>query len=164
QAMYYFINGYTSKLGGTEAGVTEPSPNFSPCFGGPFLPRPPQVYAQLLADRIREHKANVWLVNTGWSGGPYGVGARMKLAHTRAMIHAILDGGLAKAKYDVDPIFGLHIPTSAPNVPDGVLNPRDSWKDKAAYDEKAKDLAKRFRDNDAKFEMPDKVRAAGPKG
>jgi phosphoenolpyruvate carboxykinase (ATP) len=164
QAMYYFINGYTSKLAGTEAGVTEPQPNFSPCFGGPFLPRPPRVYADQLAERIKKHGANVWLVNTGWTGGPYGTGSRMKLAHTRAMITAALNGKLKNAKFHEDPIFGLHIPESVDDVPDGVLNPRDTWKDHGAYDAKAKELAKKFRENDAKFDMPDAVRKAGPKG
>lgn len=164
QAMYYFINGYTSKLAGTEAGVTEPIPNFSPCFGGPFLPRPPAVYAGMLAERIKKHRANVWLLNTGWTGGPYGVGARFKLAYTRAMVTAILDGSLAGASFSTDPVFGLSIPASVPNVPGNVLNPRDTWKDQAAYDAKARDLAARFRANDQKFEMPDAVRAAGPRG
>ncbi|HVZ93233.1 MAG TPA: phosphoenolpyruvate carboxykinase (ATP) [Phycisphaerales bacterium] len=166
QAMYYFINGYTSKLAGTEAGVKEPQPNFSPCFGGPFLPRPPRVYADMLAERIDKHGANVWLVNTGWSGGPYGVGARFKLKYTRAMVTAILDGSLAKAKFENDPVFGLAIPSEVPgsDVPKDVLQPRNTWKDKGGYDEKAKDLAKRFRENDGKFEMPEKVRAAGPRG
>ena len=163
QAMYYFINGYTSKLAGTEAGVKDPVPNFSPCFGGPFLPLPPKRYADMLAQKIEKHGANVWLLNTGWSGGPYGVGSRFKLAYTRAMVHAILDGKIAKAAFTPDPVFGLPIPTSVPGVPDEVLNPRNTWKDKDAYDAKAKDLAKRFRDNDAKFEMPDSVRSAGPK-
>jgi phosphoenolpyruvate carboxykinase (ATP) len=166
QAIYFFINGYTSKLAGTEAGVTEPQPNFSPCFGGPFLPRTPQSYGKMLAERIDRHHANVWLVNTGWSGGPYGTGSRFKLAYTRAMITAILNGSLKNAKFTADPVFGLPLPDSIPggSVPNEVLNPRNTWQDKAAYDAKAKDLAKRFRENDAKFEMEEKVRAAGPKG
>jgi len=163
QAMYYFINGYTSKLAGTEAGVTEPQPNFSPCFGGPFLPRPPRVYADLLAERIKKHDAHVWLVNTGWSGGPYGTGKRMKLSHTRAMIHAALNGKLKGAQFEKEPFFGLETPKSVPDVPDKVLLPRNTWADKSAYDAKAKDLAKRFRENDQKFEMDEQVRAAGPK-
>jgi phosphoenolpyruvate carboxykinase (ATP) len=162
QVMYYFINGYTSKLAGTEAGVTEPQPNFSPCFGGPFLPRHPHVYAQMLAHRVEQHNAHVWLVNTGWSGGPYGTGSRMKLAYTRAMISAILDGSLSKANYSNDPIFGLSIPANCPDVPDEVLNPRATWSDKDAYDTQAKDLASRFRANDKKFDMDDAVRNAGP--
>ncbi len=164
QAMYYFINGYTSKLAGTEAGVTEPQPNFSPCFGGPFLPRPPRVYAEMLAERIRAHKANVWLLNTGWTGGPYGVGSRFKLAYTRAFVTTILNGSLAKASFSPDPVFGLPLPASVPGVPAEVLNPRRTWKDGAAYDAQAKKLAMLFRENDAKFEMPDSVRGAGPKG
>ncbi len=164
QAMYYFINGYTSKLAGTEAGVTEPLPHFSPCFGGPFLPRHPREYAEMLAERIDNHHAHVWLVNTGWSGGPYGVGKRMSLKHTRAMITAALDGSLAKAEYETEPFFGLSIPKSIPgaDVPANVLNPRNTWADKADYDEKAMALAQRFRENDKKFEMPDAVRAVGP--
>ncbi|MCB9840377.1 MAG: phosphoenolpyruvate carboxykinase (ATP) [Phycisphaeraceae bacterium] len=164
QAMYYFINGYTSKLAGTEAGVTEPQPNFSPCFGGPFLPRPPVEYARMLADRIKKHNANVWLLNTGWTGGPYGTGTRFKLSYTRAMVTAILNGSLAKATFKPDAIFGLPIPSAVPNVPADVLNPADTWKDKAAYEAKAKDLAARFRANDKTFDMPENVRAAGPRG
>ncbi len=164
QAMYYFMNGYTSKLAGTEAGVTEPQPNFSPCFGGVFLPRPPIVYAKMLAERVKQHSANVWLLNTGWSGGPYGVGQRFKLAYTRAFVTAILNGTLNAAKFSPDPVFGLPIPASVPGVPSEVLNPRNTWKDGAAYDAQAKKLAKLFRENDAKFEMPDAVRAAGPRG
>lgn len=164
QAAYYFINGYTSKLAGTEAGVTEPQPNFSPCFGGPFLPRPPAEYAKMLSERIAKHGANVWLLNTGWTGGPYGTGSRFKLAYTRAMVTAILNGSLAKATFTPDPIFGLPIPDAVPGVPAEALNPRNTWKDGAAYDAQAKKLAKLFRDNDAKFEMSDAVRNAGPKG
>jgi phosphoenolpyruvate carboxykinase (ATP) len=164
QAMYYFINGYTSKLAGTEAGVTEPQPNFSPCFGGPFLPRPPMVYAEWLAKRVKEHNADVWLLNTGWTGGPYGVGERFKLKYTRAFVTAILDGSLRGVKYEEHPIFGLQIPTSAPNVPADVLNPRNTWKNTKAYDEKAKQLARLFRDNDSKYEISDAVRRAGPRG
>ena len=163
QAMYYFINGYTSKLAGTEAGVTEPQPNFSPCFGGPFLPRPPQVYAGMLAKRVKEHGANVWLLNTGWTGGPYGVGSRFKLAYTRAFVTAILNGSLAKAKFAPDEIFGLALPDAVEGVPSEVLHPRNTWADKAAYDAQAKKLAAQFRANDKGFEMPDAVRAAGPR-
>ena len=162
QAMYYFINGYTSKLAGTEAGVTEPQPSFSPCFGGPFLPRPPMVYADWLARRIEEHSTDVWLLNTGWTGGPYGVGHRFKLAYTRAFVTAILDGSLRSAEYEQHPIFGLQMPVEVHGVPREVLNPRHTWSDKTAYDEKAKDLARRFRENDAKYEIAPEVRAAGP--
>ncbi|MFN0060037.1 MAG: phosphoenolpyruvate carboxykinase (ATP) [Planctomycetota bacterium] len=164
QAMYYFINGYTSKLAGTELGVTEPQPNFSPCFGGPFLPRSPMVYAELLARRVAEHKSDVWLLNTGWTGGPYGVGQRFKLAYTRAFVTAILDGSLRNVKYEEHPVFGLQMPASAPNVPSDVLNPRNTWKDKSAYDQKAKDLAALFRKNDSKYTISPAVRAAGPRG
>ncbi len=164
QAMYYFVNGYTSKLAGTEAGVTEPQPNFSPCFGGPFMPRPPMVYAQMLAERIKKHKADVWLLNTGWTGGPYGVGKRFSLPYTRAMVSAILDGSLAHVHETKLPIFGLFVPDHIPGgaVPERMLNPRNTWSDNAAYDAKARDLAKRFRDNAAKVDMPEDVRAAGP--
>lgn len=164
QAMYYFVNGYTSKLAGTEAGVTEPQPNFSPCFGGPFLPRPPRVYADMLAERIDEHDSDVWLLNTGWSGGPYGIGRRFNLAFTRAMVSAILDGSLAAARFAPDPVFGLLIPHEVAGVPNDMLHPRQMWGDKAAYDLKAKELAARFRENDAKYDLPAEVRAAGPRG
>ncbi|MFO0783834.1 MAG: phosphoenolpyruvate carboxykinase (ATP) [Phycisphaerales bacterium] len=163
QAQYYFVNGYTSKLAGTEAGVKEPTPNFSACFGGPFMPREPMVYAEMLADRIRKHSSGVWLVNTGWTGGPYGVGNRFKLSYTRAILSAVLDGSLAKASFVEHPIFGLHMPTVVPGVPTEVLDPRNTWADKAAYDAKAKDLAKRFRDNDVKYTLSDAVRKAGPR-
>ena len=162
QAMYYFLNGYTSKLAGTEAGVTEPMPNFSACFGGPFMPRPPMRYAEMLRDRIATHKSDVWLLNTGWTGGPYGTGSRFKLAYTRAFVTAILDGSLRSAKFVKHPIFGLQMPTAVEGVPTEVLDPRNTWADKAAYDLKAKDLATRFRANDAKFAITDEVRAAGP--
>ena len=163
QAMYYFINGYTSKLAGTEAGVTEPQPNFSACFGAPFMPRPPAEYAGMLAERIKKHDANVWLLNTGWTGGPYGVGSRFKLGYTRAMVSAILSGELAKAQYVEHEVLGLHMPTAVPGVPQEVLHPRNTWKDGKAYDEKARDLARRFRENDKKYEMSDAVRGSGPK-
>ena len=162
QAMYYFINGYTSKLAGTEAGVTEPLPNFSPCFGGPFLPRPPMDYAKWLERRVEEQNAHVWLLNTGWTGGPYGIGERFSLQWTRAFVTAILDGSLADAEYVEHPVFGLYIPTSAPNVPAEVLDPRTTWADGEAYDSMASELAQRFRTNDQKYDMTDTVRAAGP--
>ena len=162
QAMYYFVNGYTSKLAGTEAGVTEPQPNFSPCFGGPFLPRAPIVYAEWLARRIEEHDADVWLLNTGWTGGPHGVGSRFSLPWTRAFVRGILDGSLRDAGTVTHPIFGLHMPTAVEGVPAEVLDPRNTWADKDAYDEKARDLAARFRANDSKYELTEEVRAAGP--
>ena len=171
QAMYYFINGYTSKLAGTELGVTEPQPNFSACFGSPFLPRPPKVYAEMLAGKVAKHNADVWLLNTGWTGGPYSdpkkndpsAGHRFKLAYTRAFVTAILNGTLKNAKFTPDPVFGLPIPTAVEGVPSDILNPRNTWKDGAAYDTKAKELAKKFRENDKKFDMPEQVRNAGPK-
>jgi phosphoenolpyruvate carboxykinase (ATP) len=164
QAMYYFMNGYTSKLAGTEAGVTEPQPNFSPCFGGVFLPRPPVTYAQQLAEKIKQHGANVWLLNTGWTGGPYGTGKRFSLKYTRAFVTAILDGSLAKAEYHQDPIFGLSIPKAVHGVPSEVLMPRNTWADGAAYDASAKKLAAAFRENEKQFEMPANVKAVGPRG
>jgi phosphoenolpyruvate carboxykinase (ATP) len=163
QAMYYFINGYTSKLAGTEAGVTEPQPNFSACFGGPFLPRPAMVYARMLAERIREHDADVWLLNTGWTGGPYGVGHRFKLVYTRAFVTAILSGSLRNVEFETDEVFGLHMPVDVTGVPRDVLHPRNTWKDKAAYDAQAKKLAGLFRQNDAKYDIDSTVRAAGPR-
>ena len=168
QAMYYFLNGYTSKLAGTEAGVKEPQPNFSPCFGGPFLPRPPMVYAEMLAERIKKHGAHVWLLNTGWTGGPYGVGNRFKLSYTRTFVTRILDGSLAKVPFETHPIFGLQMPTAVEGVPSDVLNPRNTWvggpgADKAAYDAKATELAKKFRENESKFKMTAEVIAAGPR-
>jgi phosphoenolpyruvate carboxykinase (ATP) len=163
QAMYYFVNGYTSKLAGTEAGVTEPQPNFSPCFGGPFLPRAPMVYAEWLARRIEERDADVWLLNTGWTGGPYGIGKRFDLPWTRAFVSAILDGSLRQAQFEEHPIFGLHMPTSVDGVPDEVLNPAHTWSDAAAYEKQARDLAGRFRENDSKYAVSDEVRRAGPR-
>lgn len=164
QAAYYFINGYTSKLAGTEAGVTEPQPNFSACFGSPFMPRRPTEYAQMLSERIQKHGAHVWLLNTGWTGGPYGTGKRFSLKYTRAMVHAIQKGSLLGSRYTADPVFGLHIPYSVPGVPIEVLHPRNTWKDGAAYDAQAKKLAAMFRENAAKFEMSEKVMRAGPTG
>ncbi len=163
QAQYYFVNGYTSKLAGTEAGVTEPQPNFSVCFGGPFMPREPMVYAGLLARRIAEHKCDVWLLNTGWTGGPYGVGNRFKLAWTRAFVAGILNGALRGASFATHPVFGLQMPTAVAGVPADVLDPRNTWADKAGYDAKAADLARKFRENDGKFKLSDAVRAAGPR-
>ena len=164
QAMYYFVNGYTSKLAGTEAGVTEPMPNFSPCFGGPFLPRPPAEYARLLADRIKKYRASVWLLNTGWTGGPYGVGKRFSLGYTRSMVTAILSGKLARETFEPDKVFGLHVPLHCDGVPAGVLHPESTWSDESAYYAQAKKLAAKFRENDATFDLDDEVRKAGPIG
>ena len=144
QAMYHFTCGYTAKVAGTERGVTEPQAAFSPCFGAPFMPLPVSVYAKLLGEKIKKHNVDVWLINTGWSGGPYGVGSRMKLPLTRAMVKAALNGTLKKVETKIDPIFGLAIPISCPDVPSEILNPRNTWKDKDAYDKKAKELQEMF--------------------
>ncbi len=163
QAMYHFLSGYTAKLAGTETGIgSEPVPDFSTCFGAPFMPLPPGVYAAMLGDRLRQHEAQCWLVNTGWTGGGYGVGQRIGLAHTRAMVHAVLDRQLADVKFVKEPTFGFNIPTSFPGVPYEILNPRNMWKDRAAYDRQAAMLAGKFRENFARFEVPDAVRNAGP--
>jgi phosphoenolpyruvate carboxykinase (ATP) len=151
ETMFYFLNGYTAKVAGTEAGVTEPQEVFSACFGAPFLPLPPKVYAEQLKKKIEEHDVKVWLVNTGWTGGGYGVGKRMKLGHTRAMLTAALEGNLDSVEYVQDPVFGLSIPTSCPDVPSEILNPRETWADKAAYDAKATELKGMFDANYTKF-------------
>ncbi|WP_422448455.1 phosphoenolpyruvate carboxykinase (ATP) [Thermoanaerobacterium sp. DL9XJH110] len=164
QAMYYFISGYTSKLAGTERGITEPQATFSSCFGAPFLPLSPMVYAGLLGEKIQKHSAGVFLVNTGWTGGPYGVGRRMDLKYTRAMIKAALNGELENVSYERDPIFGLMIPKTCPDVPENILNPRNTWQDKNAYDETARKLASSFAKNIGKFSgIAPEVLAAGPK-
>jgi phosphoenolpyruvate carboxykinase (ATP) len=161
QAMYYFLSGYTAKLAGTERGVTEPQTEFSACFGAPFLPLPPMAYAQLLGERIARYGSDVWLVNTGWTGGPYGVGRRMSIAHTRAIISAALDGSLAQVDTRPDPTFGFQVPTACPGLPAEVLNPRTTWADPDAYDATARNLVERFRANFAKFadEVTPEVRA-----
>jgi len=165
QAMYHFISGYTAKVAGTEKGITEPVPNFSACFGAPFMPMHPFTYAKLLGEKIARHDARVWLVNTGWSGGPYGVGKRMKISYTRAMVAAALSGALCDIETTPDPVFGLNVPVSVPNVPDQVLQPRNTWAHGAAYDEQAQKLARMFVDNFKQFadEVSEKVKAAGPK-
>lgn len=163
QAMYHFLSGYTSKLAGTERGVTEPEATFSTCFGAPFLPLAPGVYAKQLGEFIEKYDTKVYLVNTGWTGGAYGEGERMNLAYTRAMVKAALDGDLDAVEYEEDPIFRLAVPKSCPDVPSSVLNPRTTWKDPAAYDVKAKELANRFAENFAQFEgVASEVRDAGP--
>ena len=144
QAMYHFISGYTAKVAGTEAGVTEPQTTFSACFGKVFLPLHPTKYAEMLGKKMTENKVNVWLVNTGWSGGSYGVGSRMKLGYTRAMITAALNGQLDNVQFDTHPVFGLQMPTTCPDVPTEILNPRNTWADKNSYDTKANDLANKF--------------------
>lgn len=152
QAEYYFLSGYTSKLAGTERGVTEPEATFSTAFGEPFLPLNPRVYAEKLGRRIDEYGAEVYLINTGWTGGPYGVGRRMELSHTRAMISAALNGGFDDVEFVKEPHFGLHIPTRCPGVPDEVLNPQSTWEDKAAYERQARQLAELFAANWRRFE------------
>jgi phosphoenolpyruvate carboxykinase (ATP) len=166
QAMFHFLSGYTAKVAGTERGVTEPQATFSTCFGAPFLPRHPGVYAQMLGERLREHRSRVWLVNTGWTGGGHGVGKRMKLRFTRAMVRAALAGDLDGVETVTDPVFGLAVPVSVPHVPDEVLRPRETWEDPSAYDEAAAKLAGMFRENFEKFadEVPAEVVEAGPRG
>jgi len=162
QAMYHFLSGYTAKVAGTEAGLKEPTPNFSTGFGAPFLPLRPKIYAEMLGRRLKEHNTQCWLVNTGWFGGPYGVGARMKLPYTRAMVNAAIEGKLKNVEFEPDPAFGLSVPKSVPGVPPEFLRARDAWKDKAAYDKAAAELAARFAKNFEKFEVPENIRAAGP--
>jgi phosphoenolpyruvate carboxykinase (ATP) len=163
QALYWFLTGYTSKLAGTERGVTSPSSTFSACFGEPFLPLPPMRYASLLGQNLDLHRSDVWLVNTGWTGGPYGVGKRIPLQITRSIVNAVLDDDLDGSAVTIDPTFGFSIPQSMPNVPDTQLRPRESWADTAAYDTAARQLA---RDMAANFEQfPDvssAVHTAGP--
>ena len=163
-AMYHFLSGYTAKVAGTEKGVTEPKATFSTCFGAPFMVLHPTVYAKFLGERIARHEARVWLVNTGWTGGPYGIGTRMKIVHTRAMIHAALSGQLDSVPYERDALFNLDVPTLVPDVPAQVLNPRNTWADQAAYDGQARRLASMFAENFTAFEADSSpaVRAAGP--
>ena len=165
QAMFYFLSGYTAKVAGTERGVKEPQPTFSACFGQVFLPLHPGVYADLLGQRIAEHGSRVWLVNTGWTGGPYGVGQRMKLAYTRAMVRAALAGELDDVETTESPFFRLQIPTSVPDVPSEVLIPRNTWPDKDAFDKQALELANKFCQNFEQFadRVPEAVRTAGPR-
>ena len=164
-AMYHFLSGYTARVAGTEKGVTEPKAAFSTCFGAPFLPLNPNVYAKMLGEKIAKHQAHVWLVNTGWTGGPYGVGTRLKIAHTRGMITAALTGRLDHVTYQKHPIFNLDVPTTCPGVPDNVLDPRSTWPDGGTYDEQAKKLAGMFVENFKAFEkdVPPAVKDAGPK-
>jgi phosphoenolpyruvate carboxykinase (ATP) len=163
QALYYFLSGFTAKLAGTEIGVTEPQPTFSTCFGAPFLPQPPTVYAELLGKKLDEHGATVWLVNTGWTGGPFGEGHRMPIDATRSMLAEALEGRLADAEYRVDPVFGFEVPRAVHGVEPELLDPRSTWQDPEAYDRKARDLARMFRDNfEAKF-ADTGLAGAGPK-
>ena len=163
--MYHFLSGYTAKVAGTEKGVTEPKATFSTCFGSPFLPLPPSRYAAMLGDLIARHRAKVWLVNTGWTGGPYGVGTRMKIRYTRAMINAALAGALDAVAYERDPIFNVDVPGSCPDVPAEVLKPQNTWADAAAYQRQALKLARMFAENFKSFEagVTAEVRAAAPK-
>ena len=164
QAMYHFLSGYTAKVAGTERGVTEPRAAFSACFGAPFLPQPATVYADLLGDKLRVHGSRAWLVNTGWTGGRYGVGSRMKLGYTRAMVAAALGGALDDVSTTVDPVFGLRIPARVPDVPPDVLLPRGTWADGSAYDDAAAELAAMFKRNFEQFagRVTGRVGAAGP--
>jgi phosphoenolpyruvate carboxykinase (ATP) len=165
QAMYHFISGYTAKVAGTEIGVTEPQATFSACFGAPFLVWHPGKYAELLSAKMKKHNVNVWLVNTGWSGGSYGNGSRIKLQCTRAIIDAIHSGSLTSAPTQTDPVFGLEVITECPNVPEEILVPEDSWKDRTAYQTTAQKLASLFIKNFLTFEngVSEAVRAAGPR-
>lgn len=152
QAAYHFISGYTAKVAGTEAGITEPQPNFSACFGAPFMPLHPTKYAEMLSKKMKDANVKVWLINTGWTGGPYGIGSRMKLKYTRAMITAALNGELDDVAYENHKVFGIAKPQTCPNVPSEILNPRNTWEDPELYDKKAVELAQKFKANFAKFE------------
>ena len=164
QAAYHFISGYTAKVAGTEAGVTEPQPNFSACFGAPFMPLHPTKYAEMLSQKLKETGVQVWLINTGWTGGPYGIGSRMKLKYTRAMITAALNGELDNVAYEKHEVFGIEKPQSCPDVPAEILNPRNTWADKDLYNKKAIELGNKFKENFAKFEefANEEILAGGP--
>ena len=163
--MYHFMSGYTAKVAGTEVGITEPTTTFSACFGAAFLPLHPAKYAELLGEKLSNSETKVWLVNTGWSGGSYGVGSRIKLAYTRAMITAALEGELDATKFDTLPVFELSYPTSCPNVPDDILNPKQTWENSSAYDDTAAKLASKFVENFETFkdETTSSILAAAPK-
>ena len=165
QAKYHFLSGYTAKVAGTERGITEPQATFSACFGAPFMALKPTVYSRMLRERIEQHNVKVWLVNTGWSGGPYGTGHRIKLAYTRAMVRAVLSGALAEVPMREDPVFGMRVPERCPDVPPEILTPRNTWGDKQAYDEQAKMLAGMFIENFKQFAdgVAPEVRAAAPR-
>ena len=163
QAMYWFLSGFTAKLAGTEIGVKEPQPTFSACFGAPFLPQPPMVYARLLGEKLAEHDAAVWLVNTGWTGGPFGEGERMPIKATRALLTAALSGELDGVEYRTDEVFAFEVPVQVPGVDSSLLDPRSTWRDPDAYDAKARELATMFRDNFTRFDADDDVVAAGPR-
>jgi phosphoenolpyruvate carboxykinase (ATP) len=163
--MYNFISGYTAKVAGTEMGITEPTTTFSACFGKAFLPLHPTKYAELLGEKLKKHKVNVWLLNTGWVGGSYGVGSRIKLSYTRALITAALNGKLDNAEYGTTNFFGLSFPKNCEGIPSEILDPRNSWADKNAYDEKAKNLAEQFIKNFSQYASAanDEILAAAPK-
>jgi phosphoenolpyruvate carboxykinase (ATP) len=163
QALFYFLTGFTAKLAGTEIGVTEPQPTFSCAFGAPFLPQKPTVYARMLGAKLDEHRSAVWLVNTGWTGGPYGEGQRMPIAATRALLRAALDGELDDVEYRTDPVFGFEVPVEVPGVDSTLLDPRSTWSDPEAYDEKARYLATRFKENFQKFGADENIANAGPR-
>jgi len=165
QALFYFLSGYTSKLAGTELGVTEPQPTFSTCFGAPFLPQPPTVYAALLGEKLDRHGATVWLINTGWTGGPFGDGHRMPIQATRALLAAVLSGELAGVEFRTDLVFGFEVPLRAAGVDESLLDPRSTWADPDAYDRKARELAQMFADNfSAKHAAaPAEIAAAAPR-
>ena len=165
QALFFFLSGYTSKLAGTELGVTEPQPTFSTCFGAPFWPQRPTVYAKLLGEKLEEHRATVWLINTGWTGGPFGEGHRMPIQATRALLGAVLAGELGDGEFRTDAVFGFEVPVSAPGVDESLLDPRSTWADPEAYDRKARELAQMFADNFAEkhVDAPAEIAAAAPK-
>jgi phosphoenolpyruvate carboxykinase (ATP) len=166
QAMYWFLSGFTAKLAGTELGVTVPQPTFSPCFGQPFLPQPPAIYARLLGEMLDAHPATVWLVNTGWTGGPYGEGHRMPIAATRALLKTALAGSLERGEFRADPVFGFEVPVEVAGVDAALLDPRSTWADAEAYDRKAAELARMFRENfEKRFAgtVGEDVAAAGPR-
>ncbi len=152
QSKFFFLSGYTAKVAGTERGIIEPQATFSPCFGAPFMPMNPTVYAEMLSEKLETQKAQTWLVNTGWTGGPYGVGRRIKIAYTRAMVRADLNGSLDKVPTEEDPVFGLQVPISCPDVPPEVLKPRSTWTDPRAYDDQAAKLLGMFEENIRKFQ------------
>jgi phosphoenolpyruvate carboxykinase (ATP) len=165
QALFFFLSGYTSKLAGTELGVTEPQPTFSTCFGAPFWPQLPTVYASLLGEKLDQHDATVWLINTGWTGGPFGEGHRMPIEATRGLLGAVLSGELHDVEFREDPVFGFQVPVTAPGVDESLLDPRSTWGDPEAYDRKARELAQMFVDNFATkhTDAPPEIAAAAPK-
>jgi len=166
QAMYYFLSGYTAKVAGTERGIKEPQATFSACFGEPFLPLHPNEYARMLGEKIRQHAPGVWLINTGWTAGPYGIGHRIAIPHTRAMVRAALLGTIDMSRATPDPNFGILVPDAVTGVPTEVLSPRGTWTDAAAYDRQAKKLAGMFRENFKRYaaEADPEILKAAPHG